>query len=144
MSDALFDVDPAARREPEPVEKVSTERRRTLRQLDALRAGTHPLGMLPKILPGHLPLHPDAPAADDRDATGARCGNCRFRQVLAYHNRSYAKCTFGRTEDRPAPRISHGTATDVRAWWPACRDWELGDQQLPDAMRWVPDVKEIR
>lgn len=146
--DTLFHVEPVPL--PEPAEKLSTERRRALRQLTALRAGTHPLGMLPKILPGHLSLHPDAPPADDRDATGPRCGNCRFRRTLGYHNRTYGKCVHpgsrGADEIEVAgpPRVTHGAATDVRAWWPGCRDWEPGDQALPDAMRWVPDPKEMR
>lgn len=126
MSDTLFDVEPVTL--PEPPPKMTIEQRRTARQLDALRAGTHPLGMHPRILPGHLPLHQDAAPADDRTAPGLRCRDCQFRVVLGYHNRSYAKCTFGQTEDRPAPRISHGTATDVRAWWPACRDYQPAEE----------------
>ncbi|MGH3376018.1 MAG: hypothetical protein ACRDP6_14870 [Actinoallomurus sp.] len=129
MTDALFHVEPVPL--PEPPPKMTPDQRRALRQLEALRAGTHPLGMLPRVLPGYLPLHPDAAPADDRTAPGLRCGTCRFRLVLGYHNRSYAKCTFGQTEGRLSPRISHGAATDVRAWWPACRDYQRAEDQVP-------------
>lgn len=148
MSDALFHVEPIER--PQPAEGLSADARRTLRQLAALRAGTHPLGMYPRILPGHLPLHPDAPAADDRDATGPRCGNCRWRRNLTHHDSTHPKCTHPGTrgadeyEQHGGPRMTHGAASDVRAWWPGCRDWEPGDPALPDAMRWVPDVRGIR
>jgi hypothetical protein len=63
------------------------------------------------------------------------CGNCRFRELLDYHGRAYPKCTVD-----GELRIAHSTATDVRAWWPACIDHEWGDNGLsPDAARYVPD-----
>lgn len=119
--EALFHVD-----EPRPaqVEELSADRRRTIRQLDALRHGRHPLGL---VIDYPIRLHPDAPPADDREADGPRCGGCRFRQVLGYHTRSYPKCLRGGDQDRgTGPFVAHSTATDVRRWWPACEHWEAG------------------
>lgn len=90
----------------------------TLRQRADIQRGRHPLT--------GSRLNPDP------DAT---CGNCRFRIVYGHHNRSYPKCTYG----DGMPRASHSAASDVRAWWPACRDHEYGDTRLsPDAARCKP------
>lgn len=129
---ALFDVEPALfdviRPAPAPeLERLSPDRRRVQRQAQAIAGRTHPLAL---ALRAHVPLHPDA--ALERDGEGLRCVDCRFRQTLAHHNRTYGKCT----QDDGA-RITNGAGTDVRGWWPACRDFELGDPRLgPDAMRW--------
>jgi len=38
-----------------------------------------------------------------------------------------------------APRATHGAASDVRAWWPACPDYSPGDRGLSDdATRSLP------
>lgn len=126
MTDVLFDMDPII---VEPAEKLSADRRRTLRQKADVARGIHPLT-------GRRIL-------DDPERT---CGNCSWRQVLTYHNRSYPKCLYpgGRGADDyekfGPPRMSHSAASDVRAWWPGCPDHELGDPRLsPDAARWTPD-----
>ncbi len=126
---ALFDLDV----EPLPPKpKLSGDRRRTERQGEFLTAGEHPLAA---ALGWPIRLHTDAAPATDRAADGRRCGNCWYRETFRYHNRSYAKCT---ADD--GARITHGPGTDVRAWWPACRDHTYGDQQLsPDAARCTPD-----
>lgn len=131
---ALFDATPyVVETAAEPVEKLSADRRRTQRQGEALAARWHPLGL---ALGRSLLLHPDAPAADDREAPGPRCGTCWYREVFSYHRRSYAKCT---ADD--GDRVSHGAGTDVRAWWPACRDYSPGEPGLsPDAARFVPEA----
>lgn len=126
--DALFDLDIPPR--PPASEQESDTVRRTRRQAEKLARGVHPLT--------GRGLHEQAAPADDRDEPGRRCGNCRFRQVLGYRNRSYPKCVHGAT-DNYAPRATHGPATDCRGWWPACPDHEPGDPRHPDAMRWVPD-----
>lgn len=112
--DALFDAPPGFM--PPPIPGMSADQRRGVRQARALANGAHPLGV---AFNRHLPLHPDAAPADDRVAPGLRCSTCRFREVLGHHSRSYPKCTHG-----DGARISHGAGTDVRAWWPACRDYE--------------------
>lgn len=126
--DTLFDVEPVP--VPPAGPKDSPGVRRTRGQAELLARGVHPLT--------GQGLHEQAAPADDRDALGRRCGNCRFRRVLDYHARAYPKCLFGATEDY-APRVAHSDASDARRWWPGCRDHEPGDPRVPDGMRWVPD-----
>ncbi|MEU8023739.1 hypothetical protein AB0B88_16140 [Micromonospora haikouensis] len=120
----LFDVDPQwqpAAPATEPPAPLSAGRRLTLRQAATLDGGRHPLT--------RGPLHPDAAPADDRRAPGHRCGTCQHRRPVGGTARSYPKCWHGwsgRPEDTP-PRYSGGPATDVRAWWPACRDHQPAD-----------------
>jgi hypothetical protein len=122
---------------------LSADQRRTLRQREDIASGRHPLT--------RGPLHPfAAPEIASPDAEKGRpftCGSCRFREVLRYHNRSYPKClrdlTYGghdaaNVDLNDVRNVSHGGATDVRAWWPACAGYEAGDQQLsPDAARQI-------
>lgn len=121
MSDlALFDaapytIDPLA----EAPEKLSAGRRLTLRQAADLARGIHPL------TGGRL--HPDAAPAGDRAAPGTRCGTCRFRGVIGYHNRSYGKCLWPDPDAARIdllPRVTHGAGSDCRAFWPACTDYQ--------------------
>jgi hypothetical protein len=125
--DVLFD-DTGLQVTPDATERTAGERLR-FRQAARITAGMHPLSLQRPI-----PLHPDAPrdAAKDDGGTYPRCGTCRFRWTVGGGAQSYPKCTFGRvsrylTADRllvtPGPRESHGPATDVRAWWPACIDY---------------------
>lgn len=97
---------------------LSAGQRLTLRQSADIAAGRHPLTLTYTLV---LPLHPNADR--ERDATSGRsdpltCGSCVFRQRLGHHDYAYPKCT------RPGAPISHGPATDVRAWWPACTHYE--------------------
>jgi hypothetical protein len=137
----LFDgYEPA---EPLPVDQASYQRRLTQRQAALVAAGRHPLT--------RGPIHPLA--SRHRDASGPKtdpftCGSCALRQVLPYHNRAYPKCMWlppsTAAEDVEAdhfvpPRVSHSTTSDVRSWWPACRDYQPGDPTVShDAARWVP------
>lgn len=69
-----------------------------------------------------------------------RCGNDPTVVLTAEEqDRTYPKCLFGETnEDNRPPRASHGGATDVRAWWPACTDYSPGAPTVsPDAARWT-------
>jgi hypothetical protein len=113
MSAVLFDgyePDPPPHKDPD----LSAGQRLTQRQQTDIRAGRHPLT--------RGPLHPQAdPDAmkDDGPNRPHTCGTCTFRELLAYHNRNYPKCTgYGRTY------ITHGATTDVRAWWPACPTYQ--------------------
>lgn len=108
----------------EPGERVSSGRRRTIRQHRDIAAGRHPLT--------GGPLHPDAAPAEPADAAGRRCGNCRFRRATNWGTaRSYPKCWYGHDGDlsHPPPRYSHSEATDVRAFWPACADHEYPPEE---------------
>lgn len=139
--DTLFPVEAASQPTAEPAEKLSADRRRTVRQVDALANGRHPLEL---ALRWPLRLHIEAAPADDPDAGGRRCGNCRFRRRVLHNDGRFPKCLFGAPADGDAPRVTRGNGTDVRAWWPGCRDHEPGDPKLPDAMRWVPDTGAMR
>ena len=127
MSDTLFDDAPYRVEATTcgPGEQISADRRRTLRQADDIAAGRHPLTR------GRM--HPDAASADDRFADGRRCGNCRFRELLEDRRRTWPKCVRG-----DGVYLTHGAATDVRAWWPACQFHEWGDPISPDAARSGP------
>ena len=114
---ALFDMDPVPADVPEPGEKLSADRRRTIRQAQALANGRHPIGLCFGFV---LRLHADAAPADDREAPGLRCGSCVFREVQSGpHNGSFAKCM--RDDGRFA---SYSASSDIRAWWPACDRFE--------------------
>lgn len=78
--------------------------------------GEHPLGR-------GLRLHPDASRdPEDRAGAGPRCGTCRFRVQAGW-----PKCHW------PDPATGHHVrdtgceASDIRAWWPACADYQQRD-----------------
>ncbi len=126
MSDqaALFDVEPV---EIEPAEPLSATQRRTRRQAAFLAHGRHPLSSPMGV---SIFLHAEAASADDRDAPGRRCGNCRWRQLMGHHERSYPKCYLPLPVSGTPGRISNSEATDVRAWWPACTSHEWADKAM--------------
>lgn len=135
MDDALFAAEPytvALAPDAEPGEKLSADRKRTRRQAQAVARGVHPLA-----LPGlRVRMHPDADpdrtaTSDNAAARPLRCGTCRWRELVGGHSRSFPKCLYGagtwpngKVKVASAPRYSAGGATDVRAWWPACTDWQ--------------------
>lgn len=113
MADALFDVDPA----PAETFTPTAGQVRLRRQAECLAAGAHPLCAALRV---HIRLHADAAPADDRKAPGLRCGSCVHR-VAPWREVAgrYVKCDV----DNYA-RATAGPGTDVRAWWPACVDYE--------------------
>jgi len=134
----LFDLPDGAAVPPVPVERLSADRRRTLRQSASLAKGRHPLG-------GRL--HPEAAPPDDRAAPGRRCGNCWYRRLTYTNgNKLWPKCHVdveNPTDTNPQPvfslRLTHSASTDCRGWWPGCTDHTYGDQSLSDdAARFVP------
>ncbi|HRD59358.1 hypothetical protein [uncultured Nocardioides sp.] len=141
MSETLFDGYEPAEVIPEP--KLSADRRRTKRQADNIAAGIHPLtgGPLHELASRHRDS--SAPKADP-----FTCGSCKWREVLRHpHGKRFPKCVFPGNADaadyeRPGwtpPRFSASAASDVRAWWPACRSYTPGDTRLsPDAARCIP------
>lgn len=137
---ALFGMDAVV----VPIPKsLSPDRRRTLRQAEAIARGLHPLALVfPWVR--MLPTADRSAQASDGKSLPERCGSCRLRQVFSYHNRSYAKClapdsASAAEYERQPPRMSHSSASDVRAWWPACTSYEPGDPALsPDAARSIP------
>jgi len=113
-ADGLFEMaEPAT----DPTEGMSAQRKLTQKQATRLAQGLHPLS----ITNGHIRLHPDAAPAATRTAEGLRCRTCAHLNYQGPHG--YAKCGFG-----DGVRISHGPATDVRLYWPACVDYEAADR----------------
>lgn len=97
------------------------------RQASRIAAGMHPLsgvGATPRL----IRLAPSG--------TGT-CGTCVHRQQVdltvgadGYHRKAYTKCVIG-AEIREGsglcvygPRVSNSEATDCRASWPACADYQ--------------------
>lgn len=101
---ALFDLVPAPIAAPEPADRLSADQRRTMRQRAGVDAGRHPLNGAPLLIGPSL-----------------TCGTCRWRELLSHNSRSYPKCTWRASgAQSSAPLVTHGAASDVRAWWPAC------------------------
>lgn len=98
---ALFEMEPT----PVPLAGLSAGAKITARQHAAVAAGLHPLTK--------TTARPDF----------GTCGGCALRST-AY---GYPKCTLGAKLDvrpyRAGPYMTHGQATDCRAWWPACGDF---------------------
>ena len=90
--------------------KASAGRRLTERQTADIQAGHHPLT--------GGPLHPQADLTAGCDPRGLSCGTCAHRVLMqsAESGKSWPKCDVS--------KMTHGAATDVRRWWPACTRWE--------------------
>ena len=107
---ALFPEPPGRIIPPEPEQLTAGEKMRR-RQAARIVNGYHPLGE-------PLRLHPDASRdPEDRTGPGPRCGGCRWRE-LVYGG--IPKCLWGEQQVRD----TRSETSDVRAWWPACVDFE--------------------
>lgn len=88
---------------PSPLSGLSADARRTARQHASVAAGIHPLTK--------TKARPDL----------GTCGSCALRSLEFGR---FPKCTLGaqlKTHPYKAgPYMTHGAATDCRAWWPAC------------------------
>lgn len=83
---------------PSSDKALSNDRRRTLRQKEAIERGDHPLGL------GAVRV-------------GVTCGECVHRIFTSGNgNWMYPKCEM--------KGVTHGPATDCRAWWPGCPKFE--------------------
>lgn len=118
--------------------RLSADRKRSLRQLEAIRRGGHPLGL---VFIGRISRHPDTIGLTyDRDQPRGRpltCGTCRWRSQAGLH--TWPKCWWWDDTSKPGVRVTASACTDVRAWWPACRQYDAGDPGLSeDAWRAAP------
>jgi hypothetical protein len=95
VSDALFNPGPA-RAAPE---KLSADRRRTLRNQQMLFRGIHPVTRVGLL----------------RAVGGFTCGDCEHHVQVGGHAKTYHKCLRNKTS---------GAATDIRVSWPACIRFE--------------------
>lgn len=117
--DALFPDGPyRVAPDPAPPDTRTDGERLRDRQAARIGAGLHPLSIGGR----YLRLHPDAPhdAKKDDARDYPRCGDCVHRVLQDHHNKTYPKCDVG-------GRDSSSTASDVRAWFPACVDYEPRD-----------------
>ena len=125
MSDdpGLFDVPADAYLIPPAPEQLTRGEKRKRLVEKRIAQGTHPLG--------YVALHPDAAkftpgTSDECVAEGLRCGDCRFRVRLSHHDKTYPKCHFPtqRGDKVTYDRDTGCESSDIRAWWPACRDFQ--------------------
>jgi len=103
--------------EPSPVfEKPprSAGQRMTERQAQDVKAGRHPLTGGPLHERADTTARPKDPGNPSERLY--RCGSCIHRVSLNHHGEYWPKCDLS--------TITHGQASDVRAWWPACPRWE--------------------
>lgn len=110
---ALFDIQSEI--PPPPPRDATVEQRRRARQLARIRAGYHPLG---DVLRLHEQASPDVTPYEGREEP-YRCGTCVHRVLVGGHAREFPKCDIG-----GGIRVTQGPASDVKSWWPACRDYE--------------------
>jgi hypothetical protein len=119
MTDGLFEMTPT--QPPAPRDRLSADRARTERQRLLISRGHHPLAYLGAA------RHPDTVgvAYERTDPRGRdlTCGSCRFRQLQFGGARDYPKCIWS-TDGATQHRATGGASSDVRAWWPACRDYQ--------------------
>lgn len=92
-------------------EGISRTRRMTLRRLQMIELGSHPI----TTLPIH-PLAPEDASRRDRHPRLFTCGTCVHRVVLQYHDYVYPKCD----ELTPAELEVRSARTDTYKWLPAC------------------------
>lgn len=93
----LFDDDAVPFVPPEFAAPLSADRRRTIRNREALAKGRHPVT---KVALAN---------------NGKTCGDCEHHVVAGGHAKRYHKCEFNDT---------NGPATDIRVSWPACIRYE--------------------
>lgn len=136
--DTLFEgFDPPTELAPDD---MSAGQRLTRRQQQDVSNGVHPLT--------HGPLHPEASTMRS-STSGSKdpftCGTCVHR--VHQHGGGggdYPKC------DALGPKaLTHSAATDVRAWWPACREYHhnpVGRRDDHDMLRtaWVSEDGRYR
>lgn len=117
----------------EPGEKLSKDRRRVQRQLEAIALAGHPLGLIYTDVRAHPDANGITATVHNAQSRPIRCGTCVFREPTGYQGRSFPKCSWRPEDDVPGPngrhrtappRYSHGAGTDIRAWWPGCSDWQ--------------------
>jgi len=103
--------------EPSPAfeaPKRSEGQRMTERQAQDVRKGRHPLTGGPLHERADTTARPGDPGNPAERLY--RCGSCVHRVSLNHHGEYWPKCDLS--------TITHGQASDVRAWWPACPRWE--------------------
>lgn len=124
MTDALFDLPEGYEPPPPPEELSRGEKRRRLVER-RIRNGEHPLGR-PVLL-----RNPELKSTTYGvpHESGLTCGQCKFRVQTSGNQRTYPKCWYPSVEKYPHPRDTGCESSDIRAWWPACRQYEPKEGQ---------------
>jgi hypothetical protein len=117
----LFEIPASAYLITPPHDPLTRGQRRKRLVAERIATGVHPLGR--PVL-----LHPDASRDPENRDDGPRCGGCAFRVLLTHHDRSYPKCWYPDLDAYPHPRDTHCESSDIRAWWPACREFRPKDE----------------
>jgi hypothetical protein len=98
---------------------TSGERRQSL-VATRIANGEHPLGR--PVLLHHSASRTILEAG--HETTLPTCGDCKFRVLLKHNTRTYPKCWYPDLHRYPHPRDTGCESSDIRAWWPACREFE--------------------
>jgi hypothetical protein len=110
---------------PEPPEELTRGERRKRLVATRITSGVHPLGR--PVL-----LHPQASRTiteAGHETTLPTCGTCHYRVLLRHHDRTYPKCWYPDLDAYPHPRDTGCESSDIRAWWPACIQYERETKQ---------------
>lgn len=67
------------------------------------------------------------PATIGSGPKGETCGTCKHMARVRYHDKFYLKCEVVRSH------WTHGTASDIRAKWAACKFWEANTDEEREA-----------
>jgi hypothetical protein len=109
------------------------------RALDRIRAAARDKTPQPPEPPAELTLFDVTPTPPPEKISPDRRRTARQRALIAagIHplmgagGRTWPKCDLH--------ELTHGPATDCRAWWAACGRYEPGDRVSDDAARWTPN-----
>lgn len=116
VTDPLVDgagvpMDPGPRLDiPEIPDGLSRGRRWTIRRLQTIEMGRHPITT--------FPLHEDAPVdatSKDRYPRPVTCGTCAHLTPQKWHDKVHLKCDL--------TSMNRSERTDVRKWEPGCMSW---------------------
>lgn len=90
-------------------------------------AESHPfLFDLPPNDPGpKRPANPCTPAKIGSGPEGETCRTCVHKVRVKMHDYKYLKCNLMRE------RWTMGAGSDIKAGWPACREWEPKEATQP-------------
>ena len=93
---------------------ISAGRRRTLRRLQMIELGTHPISRLPISAAA-----PEDASRRDRFLRQFTCGTCAHRFVMMAGRKVYPRCDL--LSDETVEK--HSAVTDTPRWMPARIDW---------------------
>lgn len=87
----------------------------------------------PPVRPGHKNRATAAPVGTGPPSE--TCKTCRFYERITYHDKTYLKCDLTRAY------WTHGPGSDIKAKYPACREWRPTAERLAAIRVW--DGKQL-